>query len=136
MQMVAPAEMVFSAEQKSLILAEIQAIIKIGVVSLQEPYQVGFHLPVVSDTQKDSDFHPVVNLMALNKFIQEEHFKLEKFHMVRNLVRQGDWLTKIYLKDAYFLIPVHPGHQKFLQFTWKVSLYQLYCLAFGLSGAP
>ena len=88
----------FSAEQKSLILVEIQAIIQMGAVSLQEPNQVGFVSQLFLIPQKDSDLHPVVNLMALNKFIQEEHFKLEKFHMVRDLVRQGDWLTKIYLK--------------------------------------
>ena len=56
--------------------------------------------------------------------------------MVRDLVRQGDWLAKIDLKDAYFLIPVYSGHQKFLQFTWKASLYQFHCLLFGLSCAP
>ena len=86
------------------------------------------HLPVVSGPQKslpfnnkkekkDGGFQPVVNLKALNKFIQEEHFKMEGFHMVRDLVRQGDWLAKIDLKDAYFLIPVYSGYQKFLQFT-------------------
>ena len=64
-----------------------------------------------------------VNLKALNKYILEEHFMMEGFHMVRDLVRQGDWLAKIDLKDAYFLIPVHTCHQKFLQFIWKESLY-------------
>ena len=64
-----------------------------------------------------------MNLKALNKYILEEHFIMEGFHMVRDLVRQGDWLAKIDLKDAYFLIPVHTCHQKFLQFIWKESLY-------------
>ena len=60
----------------------------------------------------------MVNLKkALNKFIQEKHFKIEGFHMVRDVVKQGDQLAKIDLKDAYFLIPVHTDHQKFLQFT-------------------
>ena len=57
---------------------------------------------------------------------------MEGFHMVRDLVRQGDWLAKIDLKDTYFLILVHPCHQKFLQFTWKESLHQFQCLPFGL----
>ena len=61
---------------------------------------------------------------------------MEGFHMVRDLVRQGDWLAKIDLKDANFLISVHPCHQKFLQFTWKKSLYQFQCLPFELSCAP
>ena len=122
-QMVAPAEMAFSVEQQSLISAEIQTLIQKGAVSLQEPHQVGFVSQLFLVPKKDGSFWPVVNLKALNKFIQEEHFKMEGFHMVRDLVRQGDWLAKIDLKDAYFLIPVYSGHQKFLQFTWKVSLY-------------
>ena len=134
MQMVVPAEMAFSAEQQSLISAEIQMLIQKGAVSLQEPHQVGFVSQLFLVPKKDGDFRPVVtvNLKALNKFIQEEHFKMEGFHMVRDLVRQGDWLAKIDLKDAYFLIPVYSGHQKFLQFTWKASLYQFHCFPFGL----
>ena len=40
----------------------------------------------------------------------------------------GDWLAKIDLKDAYFLVPVHPSHQKFLQFQWQDGLYKFQCL--------
>ena len=53
---------------------------------------------------------------------------MEGLHMIRDLVRQGDWVAKLDLKDSYFLIPVHPCHQKFFQFTWKVSLYHFQCL--------
>ena len=43
---------------------------------------------------------PVVNLKPLNKFVAEEHFKVEGFHMVKDLVNSGDWLTKLDLKDV------------------------------------
>ena len=91
-----------------------------------------FCLPTISGPQKGWWVPP----SSLNKYILEEHFKMEGFHMVRDLVRQGDWLAKIDLKDAYFLILAHPCHQKFLQFTWKESLYQFQCLPFGLSCTP
>ena len=74
-----------------------------------------------------------MNLKALDKFIVEEHFKMEGFHMVNDLVKPGDWLAKIDLKDAYFLVPVDPNHQKYLQFQWQGSLYQFHCLLFDLS---
>jgi len=68
-----------------------------------------------------------VNLKALNRFIVEEHFEMEGFYMVKDLVKPGDWLTKLDLKDVYFLIPVDPSHQKYLQFQWQGN-----CLPFGL----
>jgi len=45
-------------------------------------------------------------------------------------------MAKIDLKDAYFLVPIHPAHQKFLQFQWMGITYQFCCLPFGLSYAP
>ena len=46
-----------------------------------------------------------MSVEALNMFIQEKHFRMDGLYVVRDLVRQGDWLAKIDLKDAYFLIP-------------------------------
>ena len=135
-QEVALAEMCFPTEQEELISAEVQTLVRKGTICLLKDHQVGFVSQLFLVPKKDGGFHPVVNLKALNKYNLEEHFKMEGFHMVRDLVRQGDWLAKIDLKDAYFLIPVHPCHQKFLQFTWKESLYQFQCLPFGLSCAP
>ena len=93
-------------------------------------------LPVVSGPWKRWWFPSSGKLESPQHFIQKEHFKVKGFYMVRDLVKQGDWLAKIDLKDAYFLIPVHLGHQNFLQFTWKVSLYQFPCLPFRLSCTP
>ena len=126
----------FPMEQETLISVEVQTLVQKGTICLVKDHQMGFASQLFLVPKKDDGFCPVVNLKALNKYIPEEHFKMEGFHMVRDLVRQGDWLAKIDLKDAYFLIPVHPCHQKFLQFTWKESLYQFQCLPFGLSCAP
>jgi len=65
---------------------------------------------------KDGGNQPVVNLKALNKFIVEEHFKMEGFHMIKDLTKPGNWLSKIDLKDTYFLVSVHPSHQKYLHY--------------------
>jgi len=52
----------------------------------------------------------------------EEHFKMVDFHMVKDLVKSWDWLTKLDVKDAYFLVPVDPSHQKYLQFLLQSIL--------------
>jgi hypothetical protein len=72
------------------------------------------------------------NLKPLNKFIRYQHFKMENLESVRFLVRKGDWLAKVDLKDAYFTVAVKESHHKYLRFRWKNRVFE----AFGLSPAP
>ena len=53
-----------------------------------------------------------------------------------DLLQPNDWLGKIDLKDAYFVVPIWEKHQKFLRFVWKDSLMEFACLPFGLALAP
>ena len=57
---------------------------------------------------------------------------MKEFHIVKDLVKPGDWLAKLDMKDTYFLVSVDPSHQKFLQFQWQGNLYQFHCLPFDL----
>ena len=77
----------------------------------------------------------MVNLKALNSFVQTEHFKMEGVHTLKELVNPEDWLTKEDLKVAYFTIPVQQGYQ-YLWFLYEEKCYQFTCLPFGLSSAP
>ena len=65
-----------------------------------------------------------------------EHFKMEGIHMLKDLLKQGDWLVKIDLKDAYLTVPIWKNHQKYLRFVWKGSMLEFACLPFGLGTAP
>ena len=69
--------------------------------------------------KKEGQHRPVVNLRPLNRFVKAEYFKMEGMHNVRDLLQEGDWMTRLDLKDAYFAIPVHKHHQKYLQFRWR-----------------
>ncbi len=44
-------------------------------------------------------------------------------HIVRDLLQKNDWMTRINLKDAYFSIPIHPQHQKYLRFKEIISVH-------------
>ncbi|XP_046573530.1 uncharacterized protein LOC124281640 [Haliotis rubra] len=79
---------------------------------------------------------PIINLKALNAHIPYKHFKLEGLHLLRDLIRKGDYLCKLDLKDAYFSIPMAPHMKKLLRFSWKGVLYQFRCMPFGLAPAP
>ena len=61
--------------------------------------------------KKDGASRPVVNLKPLNRFILKKHFKMENVSMVRELLREGDWMTSIDLKDAFLSVPIHQPHR-------------------------
>ena len=61
---------------------------------------------------------------------------MKGIHMLKDLLKPGDWMTKVNLKDAYFMIPVATNHRRLLQFKWLGKTYQFNCLPFGLLSAP
>ena len=81
-------------------------------------------------------FRPIFNLRSLNQWVAYEHFKMEGIATIKEVVKQGDWMTRLDLKDAYLTIPIHPKEQKFFQFVWRGRKYQFVSLPFGLSSAP
>ena len=55
---------------------------------------------------------------------------------VKDLLRQGDYMVKIDLTDAFYHVPIARKDRRLLQFRWKDVLYQYNCLPFGLASAP
>jgi len=78
----------------------------------------------------------VFNLKCLNFFVHAPHFKLEDNRRVRALIQRGDWLVRLDLKSAYYLIAVEEDSRKYLRFRFQGSLYEFKCLPFGLNLAP
>ena len=52
--------------------------------------------------KKDGGHRPIINLKRLNNFVPHHHFKMEGIHMLKDLLKQGDFMTKIDLKDTYY----------------------------------
>lgn len=96
----------------------------------------GFVSNIFLVPKKDGGQRPVVNLKALNQFVQTDHFKMEGLQTVKQLVRPGNWPTKVDLKDVYFSIPIHLRQTRFLHFQFQRTIYEFRCLLFGLSLAP
>ena len=76
------------------------------------------------------------NLKYLNHFVKLEHFKMEGLHTVKALLRKNDWMAKIDLKDAFFMVPIAPQFHNLLLFRVGLETYQFKCLPFRLCTAP
>ena len=103
-QVSAPPQMQLPQEQQASVSTEIQTMIGKQAISVVQSVEEGFISQIFLVLKKDSGHWPAVNLKALNKFVAEEHFRMEDFHMMKDLVKPADWLTKLDLKDAYFLV--------------------------------
>ena len=60
----------------------------------------------------------ILNLKKFNKFVNYQHFKMESLFNVINLIRPNVYMASIDLKDAFFSVPIHNDHQKYLKFTF------------------
>ena len=89
-----------------------------------------------SPPKKDRGVRPILNLRPLNRFVSAPHFKMQTLKAVLQSLNPNDWVTKLDLKDAYFHIPIHPKHRKFLRFAIQGQCYQFKALCIGLASAP
>ena len=65
-----------------------------------------------------------------------QKFKMETPETIRTSLQQGEWVTSIDFKDAYFHIPIQEQSRKYLRFDVQGQTYQFKALPFGLSTAP
>lgn len=61
---------------------------------------------------------------------------MEGIQTLRYIVKMGDWLAKIDLKDAYLTIPINSLFRKFLCFKWEGKFFHFVSMPFGLASAP
>ena len=121
-----PAELKFSQTETDRRGLTKQAVSKI-------PSNKGFLSQLFSVPKKDGG---IINLKGLNTFVETVHFKMEGIHVLRDTLKPDDWMTKVDLKDAYFMIPMASHHKRLLRFRWQGQTYQFNCLPFGLSSTP
>ena len=79
-----------------------------------------FELPVFSKTEKRG-IRSVIKLKEFNRFIAYEHFMSEWLHSLKSILQKGDFMCKMDLKDAYFVIPPSESSKKFVRLEWKGS---------------
>jgi len=120
----------------SLVDKEVQSLLEKGAIKEIQSEEGKFFSSIFLVEKKDSGQRPVINLKRLNSYIPYNHFKMEGLYLLKDLLLEGDFMCKVDLKDAYFVVPLHCSSQEFVCFNWREKLYQFVCLCFGLAPAP
>ena len=112
-----------------------QLIDKNAVELVQNQTSLGFFNRLFLVPKPNNKWRPILNLSKLNLF-KVENFKMETPETIRTSLQQGEWVTSIDFKDAYFHIPIQEQSRKYLRFHAQGQTYQFKALPFGLSTAP
>ena len=117
----------FQRNKLSFLRKEVTSLLGKGAVVAVEPAgsEEGFYSTLFLVPKMDGRMRPVINLKALNFWVHPQHFKMEGIHTLRDIVAQEEWLAKLDLKDAYFTVPIHRDHWKFLCFM--VDCHRNFC---------
>ena len=78
----------------------------------------------------------MINLKCLNQWVEAPYFNMEGIATLKDLLRMGDWMVKVDLKDTNFTILIHLHRLQCLRFRQEGQCYQFTCHPFSLSCAP
>jgi len=116
---------------------ELQKLLDMGAVKQVPADQVRFWQRLFAVPKPGSNkVRPVLDCRLLNTYVSFQHFKQETWADLVNLIRPGDWLTRLDLTSAYLHVPMSEESSRFLGFRHNGQTYIFVSLPFGLSSAP
>lgn len=124
------------SENGSMMQVAIEHLLGIGAIRKCFDTEGQFLSNVFLVPKSNGKMRLILNLKRLNEFVHTEHFKMENFKTALKLVSKGCYMAKLDLQDAYFAIPIHKDHRKFLRFRCNGQLFEYVCMPFGLNAAP
>ena len=83
----------------------------------------------------------ILDLRYVNKFLHKMHVKYEDWKTAISYFAGGAYMFSFDLKSGYHHVEIFEGHQTYVSFSWKHSVFSLvkFCvftvLPFGLSAA-
>ena len=123
--------------RNSYLLEALQQLIdKNAVERVHSQTSLGFFNRLFLVPKPNNKWRPILDLSKLNLFLKTEKFRMETPETIRTSLRQGEWVTSVDFKDAYFHIPIQEQSRKYLRFHVQGQTYQFKALPFGLSTAP
>ena len=119
-----------------LMRSHVAQMLQKGAIQLIQDNSPGFYSRIFMVPKQGGKWRPVIDLSALNKFVNKCTFKMETPERIRESFHKDEWITSLDLTDAYFHIPVAIKYRKFMRFVIDNQIYQFSAMPFGLSTAP
>ena len=105
-----------------------QLIDKNAVELVLKQTSLGFFNRLFLVPKPNNKWRPILDLSHLNLFLKVEKFKMETPETIRTSLQQGEWVTSVDFKDAYFHIPIQEQSKKYLRFHVQGRTYQFHCV--------
>ena len=93
-----------------------QLIDKNAVELVHNQTSLGFFNRLFLVPKPNNKWRPILDLSKVNLFLKVEKFKMETPETIRTSLQQGEWVTSVDFKDAYFHIPIQEQSRKYLRF--------------------
>ncbi|XP_041374747.1 uncharacterized protein LOC121387640 [Gigantopelta aegis] len=136
-----PREPRHSVAQVKVLQESVNKLVEKGAVrSISEVHLTpGFYSDIFLVPKKDSpELRMIHNLAVFNDHYLSPPptFKMLTLRDIIAVIRPGDWLASLDLKDAYLHVPMHADFHHYLRFVLQGRHYEWTVLPFGISIAP
>ena len=78
----------------------------------------------------------LVDLKKPTKCIRYEHFEMEGLHIIQQLIRRNDLITKVDPSDFYMHFLIGHSDRRYMRFMWEGKKYHCIDMPFGFEPAP
>ena len=131
----APSKVAFeykrSQNETHVIDEEVYKLLSKRVISATNVNAGDYFSSLFTRLKKDGSYRTILNLKFLNEECETHHFKMESLKHAIHMIRPGAYLASIDIKDAFYSVPIHPSHKKYLKFMWKGQPYQFEAMPNG-----
>lgn len=139
-QHVVPSNTFTNEEQRDMSVA-INNLLQLGAIHDCEPQSDQFISKIFLTSKSNGGKRFILNLKLLNKFVTQNHFKMEDYRTACKLIPHNGFMATIDLKESYLLVPINPSHRKYLRFQLQNEVgenltYEFKAMPYGLSSAP
>ena len=123
--------------RKLYLLEALHLLISKNAVELvRNQTSLGFFDRIFLVPKLNNKWRCILDMNKLNQFLKVEKFKMETPETTRTSLQQGEWVTSIDFKDAFFHIPIQEPSREYMRFHIQGRSYQFKALPFRLSTAP